>query len=503
MADSHLIMLSVKFQGATLNFRACTSLTAKPGNDISDTAATKSECSMDTQVKRIMQKLTQAQYRKHFVEECERAYSLAVSFCNGEVGEDWEWLEDDWSASCEEALQIHDPEKILGRIDSDVGTPAVLRPGELWNEFKIYFESKSLSGNFDDIYEYFVHHVEHRLLTTRSSEPFVVCNVLFPAASETMSPEAKAFKRLLISQLAASAQASEEAVRSAENEVASDEGAAEATPPNLGKIGEFDVVLDEVRFECTERSLRTPDKATFESGELYVKLSARCSERAMADLRTEVKVLARSHFKSISLLDTPVPTHSTFARQRASIGIDNLKKYLHFGLHGLESAVVNNTSKNDFQVRIANAVRVLAEADNQRSDPLGLALCVVAIDALLGQPGTEGTTKLADFVASLLEPDVSERRRAADYVIKLYSKRSDALHGRKVEGDALLRSNARMLAASLLYAVWSHRDFFRRYADKDVDVATFLRELRSSFVQPGLPAGVIELPVRNLWKSNA
>ncbi|HEV2295773.1 MAG TPA: hypothetical protein VGR35_18135 [Tepidisphaeraceae bacterium] len=173
------------------------------------------------------------------------------------------------------------------------------------------------------------------------------------------------------------------------------------------------------------------------------RLRARSSSRAMAALVEELIPLAKSHFGSAALL-VPAFTVETF------------KTYRRFGIAGLEMAILETSHRDTFQRRIGNAVRLLAEADNQRSDPIGLSLCVTAIDALLGRKGTEMAKTLADFVAGLLEPEVNFRRQAADWVADLYDKRSRVLHGDRLDASAELRRDARKLAASALFGVWSY-----------------------------------------------
>jgi hypothetical protein len=122
------------------------------------------------------------------------------------------------------------------------------------------------------------------------------------------------------------------------------------------------------------------------------------------------------------------------------------------------------------------------------------------------------TNKLADFVAGLLEPEVGLRRQAADFVNDLYDKRSRVLHGDRLEGNSKARADARKLAASVLYGVWSYQDFFERWYKQDPEPdgrpdmrkpEILFEKLRADFVKPGLPVGVLELPVRALWQKSS
>jgi len=156
--------------------------------------------------------------------------------------------------------------------------------------------------------------------------------------------------------------------------------------------------------------------------------------------------------------------------------------------------------KDSIDRRIRNAVCLLIESDNQSNDSVGLALSIAAIEALLGEKGGEISTKLADNVAVLLEPDARQRYNATEFVKGLYDARSDALHGRTVEKETKLRTNARHLAAAVLSGIISRRDFIRRADFEPETPQELLQGLRKTRFDPGQPVGVEEYNVRQLWK---
>ncbi len=154
--------------------------------------------------------------------------------------------------------------------------------------------------------------------------------------------------------------------------------------------------------------------------------------------------------------------------------------------------------KGDFlDKRLANTVRLLREADRQTEDAIGLALAITALEAILGrqESGNSLTEALATNVAVLMEPDLIPRNDAIDFVKELYNKRSKALHGVNIDGDADARCRARLLAAGVLKAVWEHRTF-ETGTDRDKD---FFKMLRDRNREKGLPEGVHDSPVRALW----
>jgi alkanesulfonate monooxygenase SsuD/methylene tetrahydromethanopterin reductase-like flavin-dependent oxidoreductase (luciferase family) len=143
----------------------------------------------------------------------------------------------------------------------------------------------------------------------------------------------------------------------------------------------------------------------------------------------------------------------------------------------------------------------LIESDNQTNNAVGLALSIAAIEALLGEKGQEVTTKLADNVAVLLEPDLSKRQKATEFVKDLYDTRSRALHGELVETENEARFNARHLAAAVISGVISRRDFLRRLGESPETPEQLLKELREIRFDSGQPMGVDEYNICELWRN--
>jgi len=157
--------------------------------------------------------------------------------------------------------------------------------------------------------------------------------------------------------------------------------------------------------------------------------------------------------------------------------------------------------KDSINRRIRNAVCLLVESDNQPNNAVGLALSITAIDALLGEKGTEAFLRLRDNVAVLLEPDTSQRYNAAEFVKDLCKARSDALHGKMVETESKNRTYARQLAAAVLSGVISRRDFLSRSGYEPETPQDLIQELRKGRFQSGQPLGIEEYNVCNLWRN--
>jgi hypothetical protein len=109
--------------------------------------------------------------------------------------------------------------------------------------------------------------------------------------------------------------------------------------------------------------------------------------------------------------------------------------------------------KRSLDWHVRNAIELVVEAGHQWRDAIAVPLLCAAIESLVGG-GREATTKnLADYIATLLEPDASSRYVVISFVKKLCDDRSSVIHGGTTEVGAEARSHARILCAHLLRAV--------------------------------------------------
>lgn len=131
--------------------------------------------------------------------------------------------------------------------------------------------------------------------------------------------------------------------------------------------------------------------------------------------------------------------------------------------------------------RVRNAIQLLEEADCQTSTAIGLSLCFSAIEALLCRK-TEGITdELSRSVATLLEPDASQRLQVIKAIKQLYDRRSKALHGVSIDDDRQAWVRVRHLASGVLAAVADWADYQRRFPEK-ADRDTFLNRIQEDGV---------------------
>jgi len=226
------------------------------------------------------------------------------------------------------------------------------------------------------------------------------------------------------------------------------------------------------------------------------------SRAAFARLQSEMPGLLISIIQSVSLLQ---PCEEAIARVPSSElpslnekTLSDQRLFIHSCLDAFYSRPAK-TKKDSIDKRIRNAIHLLMESDAQSNDALGLALSVTAMEAMLGEKKTEIAQTLAMDIAALLEPVPDKRSNAIVFVKKMYDLRSDALHGRSVEGEERSRCEARHLAAGILRGMISRRDFMRRSGYDPETPQDLLRDLREGIFKTGQAMGVDESNVRKLW----
>ena len=124
---------------------------------------------------------------------------------------------------------------------------------------------------------------------------------------------------------------------------------------------------------------------------------------------------------------------------------------------------------------------------------------MTAIEALLGKNRDSIAKTISENASTLLEPDLDHRRKAENFVRKLYDTRSRVLHGDEVGGTLFTRRDARLLASAALFAITRKRDTRRRDGEP-TKLEHLFEELSEQKYKSGLIEGVCELPVRHLWK---
>jgi len=151
--------------------------------------------------------------------------------------------------------------------------------------------------------------------------------------------------------------------------------------------------------------------------------------------------------------------------------------------------------------RIANAVRMLMQADSQGNYAVALALCFTAIEAIVCGGNQNISDTLARNAATALEPDRAQRKQAVDAIKNLYDIRSKAVHGEMVEEDEHAWLQTRRLAAGILAAAAQWSAYQRRMGDR-LEHHEFVAHLKAASISGSPVVGVSEslrscLPARN------
>lgn len=233
---------------------------------------------------------------------------------------------------------------------------------------------------------------------------------------------------------------------------------------------------------------------------VFAEFNGNMSRVAFERLQSEVPCLLISIIQSVSLLEPCekaipriLPSHLPTLNERT---LSDQKLLIHSCLGAFYS---EPKTKDSIDKRVRNAVYLLMESDAHSNDAIGVALSVTAIEALLGRGGNGIAEKLSMDVAVLLEPDLSKRNKATEFVKQMYTLRSNTLHGKSIESKERVRDKARLLAAGVLRALVTRRDFMVRAGYTPEAPQDLLKELREVRFQPGQPMGVDEPKVRKLW----
>lgn len=295
------------------------------------------------------------------------------------------------------------------------------------------------------------------------------------------------------------------------------------------QINEHQVGDDEYFVENpTTEGLEEAGVVAVRSRRLEARLRARCSRGAMASLENTFRNIAPSLFRSAALLEHArnsqdyekwsAEFHEWFQTSEDEVFDGDMKDgpdpivvfdrsgklgsgflwirgalNAYFGTGGLGK-------KDTFEKRIRNAVVLLAESDTQSNSAIRLALCVTALEALLGKRGSDISRTLQENIATLLEPDPDQKLDAERFVKKLYDHRSQVLHGESVDNrNDKTVFEGRLLAAAALRAFVERIQYARRSGEGVETPEQLLSDLKSRKYKPGHPTGVLESPVRVLW----
>lgn len=234
---------------------------------------------------------------------------------------------------------------------------------------------------------------------------------------------------------------------------------------------------------------------------VYAALEGQMSRNAAKQASAELKPLVRSAHKSFTLVFLQSSSPLDYPTLRP-LKNDEAGRWYCFIKECVDVYYSAQPKKSDLRNRLRNGLHLLVEADRQNRSAISFALCISALEALLGENSAGISKTLAENVAVLLEPDRKLRCRAIDKMKDLYNKRSRILHGDDVEDDLQALENTRLVAAACVNAMLQRRRAFRSTQAIEETSQQFLKELQRAHTEAEGLDGVSEMPpVRALWQS--
>lgn len=398
----------------------------------------------------------------------------------------------DWNGAWDSILFRYKIEKLFRKYFFDkISQPWTIQPEELTKTLEDMVCSKEFAYKiadeevgFETLYDVFLSYVENHYFSYQRSLPFAICKI--------RSKDTSFIKWFLIGRL----EDEKERIKLATQEFNKEDNKSEVLwtknddisivlEPRLDRRGQYDA-KEGIPFREDEYSINAI-------------VTGNISHASLDKLYGQISRCLSSIIRSFSLL---YPLEG-----RSYINFDNLPQ-VDENFFEKNGALIKNCldlffteppKKDSMERRIRNAIHLLAESDNQIMDAIGLALSMAAIEALLGQKEDGLSGKLGIRISTLLEPESSKRNNVEIFFKSLYSLRSDALHGTKIDAELQARKNTRHLAAAALIAVLNRRDFLKRGGFEPETPDALLKELYDKTREPGQFMGVPELNIRSLW----
>ena len=442
----------------------------------------------------IMKLLSNKRLRSIVVKTIQDVYSYAGTLHDNpsedmeDIAEDDLWEEAWWRAEICGGIEKID--KAFDKyVSAKMQPPFTIYPDEISAEF---YRLTCPGGigcqeletiDFDNLYTAFVHKVNLDIMSYKSSRLFPMCLVY-----SDIDP----FSDGLVKGIAAGLKGMEEANRLLEEAIATEDNSEKV----LWQQKDIKVCL---AYKSPFGELRS-DKRAY----LNVYVVGHMSPKALDSIQLSLPELLQTATRSLSLLNEEKQQKSNHGLPVLKEDVqyenmDTIRAYLDSFFAQARKSSKHKKEKDSFDRRIRNAVLLLVESDLQQNNAIGLALSVGAIEALLGERGSDISERISTNVGVLLEPEPGRRQEATEFVKDIYDKRSRALHGEQLEGKSDFRTQARHLAAAVLWAIITRRSILKRLGNAAESPQGLLRDLRKSRFKKGQQIGVEELNVREYW----
>jgi hypothetical protein len=350
-------------------------------------------------------------------------------------------------------------------------------------EFSYPLTGDELTTAVHHLYNVFLSYVENHLLTYRQSSPFAICRI--------KSKDTSFIDGFLIGRLEDENKRKESILSELNKE---DEKARPLWMKNGISVILEPRFVEKGKYQTEEGNIFREDEYVFNA-----IIKGEISSASLQKLYGQISRALPSIIQSFVLLSPFKGEPFTNFNAIPFIDENFFDKNGALIKNCLDLFFTEPAKKDSMERRIRNAIHLLVESDNQTVDAIGLALSMAAIEALLGQKEDGLSEKLGRRISTLLEPESSKRNNVEIFFKPLYSLRSDALHGTKIDAESQARKNTRHLAAAVLIAVLNRRDFLMRSGYESETPDALLKELYDKTREAGQPMGVPELNIRSLW----
>jgi hypothetical protein len=233
---------------------------------------------------------------------------------------------------------------------------------------------------------------------------------------------------------------------------------------------------------------------------VFARVEACSTSRAFQVLQMEIRDILRTAFCSLQYIHT-LNQSSDVKKLPKPLELRSDEQAFVASLLNSFYADLKEKPKDTMDRRIRNALQLLIETDRQEHDAVALSLAMAAIEALVCIKGSDISNQIANNTAVLLEPDPSHREAAINLLKKIYSARSETLHGASLDHEHTLCRQAKQLASFVLLAFINRRDFQRKMGEVVESPVDLLNELRSTML-----SGRAEIPgvsvkgIQQLWR---
>lgn len=421
---------------------------------------------MPTGYEVLKERLLDQAIRERVIQNINDVIEYATNIYSGNMEDDMD-ATGDWEKSMMIGQCYGEWGSALCEIEGGLPRPSPIMPGELEQQFECYYDNFP-TGEIDDIYDHYVDHILNRLTSRKSSDEMTLYPIFFPY------PEGPQCWTELLQIISLPDNAEEGA----------DEAGRQAVIWRRGGM-----------------VLRCCNVATSSDAPVYGQLicvvEGNSSKQAIDALALELIGICRAVIRSIMHVDDHTKNVYDVHGINCRTLIDNWTTISEL----TDLAFEPSGKKNQVKRRMGTAIRLIEASDAQTDGSVSIALSLSAVEAILGENGPELSNRLAQRVATLLEPDPQHREEAIKLCKRLYDVRCDVVHGNQLDPRHNDTGKARSLAAAVVLAVWHRYGLLKRLGQDVEKVDELFGELQRRLTAGEITDGVPEMQrIQALWR---